>query len=168
MTKFKCAFVALVIGIAALPATASAIAVDVDLGTAASFAVLGGSTVTNTGSSVITGDLGVSPGTAVTGFPPGVLLGGLHSADAVAAQAQVDLGNAYNAAALQAPDANISGDLGALTKPPGVYRATSSIGLTGTLTLDAAGDPDAVWIFQIGTTQTTSTGSIMSLISGAQ
>ena len=124
-----------------------AIATAVPLGTAESFAVLGGQSVTNTGPTVVNGDLGVSPGTAISGFPPGLVNGAVHSADAVALQAQTDLTVAYNDAAGQAPDASIAGDLGGLTLLPGVYNASSSIGLTGTLTLDAqrvrrATDPD--------------------------
>src|SRR5690348_10287006 len=109
----------------------------VGLGTADSFAVLAGSTVTNTGPSTINGDLGVSPGTAVTGFPPGTVNGSTHAADAVAAQAQSDLTTAYNDAAGRTPPVALTspGDLGGLTLTPGVYRASSSINLTGTLTL---------------------------------
>ncbi len=142
----------------------------VGLGTADSFAVLAGSTVTNTGPSLITGNLGVSPGTAVTGFPPGLVLGATHQADAVAGQAQSDLTIAYNDAALRtSPAALVSpGDLGGLTLTPGLYNASSSIGLTGTLTLDAQGDPSAVFIFQVGTTLTTASASRVNLINGAQ
>lgn len=146
---------------------AHAIATAVPLGTADSFAVLAGQTVTNTGPSVVTGDLGVSPGTAITGFPPGTVNGAIHSADAVALQAQSDLTVAYNNAAGQAPDASIAGDLGGLTLTPGVYNASSSIGLTGTLTLDAQGDPNAVWIFQVGSTLTTASASRVLLVNGA-
>ncbi|MGI9083695.1 MAG: ice-binding family protein [Aeromicrobium sp.] len=147
---------------------AAAVATQVDLGTASSFSVLGGSTVTNTGSSVISGDLGVSPGTAVTGFPPGIVLGTIHENDAVAAQAQADLTTAYNNAAGQASDVTLaSAELGGLTLVPGVYTASSSAQLTGTLTLDAQGDPNAVFIFQIGSTLTTASNSSVLLINGA-
>ena len=100
---------------------------QVDLGTATSFAVLAGSTVTNTGPSLISGDLGVSPGTSVTGFPPGIVVNGtIHAADAVAAQAQADLTAAYVDAAGRAPDVNLTGqDLGGLTLTPGVYKFDS-------------------------------------------
>jgi hypothetical protein len=140
----------------------------VGLGSAGSFAVLAGSTVTNTGPSTINGDLGVSPGTAVTGFPPGTVNGSIHSADAVAAQAQSDLTTAYNDAASRKPAVSVSGDLGGLTLTPGVYKASSSIGLTGTLTLDGQGSSDAVFIFQVGSTLTTASGSHVRLINGAQ
>ena len=85
--------------IAVTPCAANALAVPVGLGTAANFAVLGGASVTNTGPTIVTGDLGTSPGSAVSGFPPGILIGALHVADAVAAQAQADLVTAYNDAA---------------------------------------------------------------------
>lgn len=145
-----------------------AIGTPVDLGTAGTYSVLGGQTVTNTGPSVLSGNVGVSPGTAITGFPPGVALGDTHSADAHALQAQSDLTIAYNDAAGQAPDESVSGDLGGLTLEPGVYNASSSIGLTGTLTLDAQGDPDAVFIFQVGSTLTTASASTVALLNDAQ
>ena len=132
------------------------------LGTAAGFGVLAGSTVTNTGPSVIEGNVGVSPGTAVVGFPPGVVMppSTIHSADAVAAQAQVDLTTAYDAIAGTPTLVDLTGtDLGGLTLTPGVYGFTSSAQLTGTLTLDALGDPDAVFLFKTGSTLTTASNS---------
>jgi hypothetical protein len=140
----------------------------VGLGTADSFAVLAGSTVTNTGPSTINGNLGVSPGTAVTGFPPGTVHGTIHAADAVAGQAQTDLTTAYNDAAARTPAATVSGDLGGRTLTVGVYKSASSLGLTGALTLDAQGNPNAVFIFQAGSTLTTASGSHVNLINGAQ
>ena len=140
----------------------------VGLGTTDSFAVLANSTVTNTGPSTVNGDLGVSPGTAVTGFPPGTVNGTIHAADAVAGQAQSDLTTAYNDAAGRTPPVSVSGDLGGLTLTPGVYKSASSLGLTGALTLNAQGDPNAVFIFQVGSTLTTASGSQMNLINGAQ
>lgn len=145
-----------------------AIGTPVDLGTVGTYSVLGGQTVTNTGPSVLSDNVGVSPGTAITGFPPGVALGDTHAADAHALQAQNDLTIAYNDAAGQAPDESISGDLGGLTLEPGVYNASSSIGLTGTVTLDAQGDPDAVFIFQVGSTLTTASASTVALLNDAQ
>ncbi len=94
-------------------------AVPVNLGTAANFAVLAGSTVTNTGPTVVTGDLGTSPGAAVTGFPPGIVVGAIHAADATAATAQIDLTAAYNNAAGQAPSAPIPTELGGTVVTPG-------------------------------------------------
>jgi hypothetical protein len=143
----------------------------VGLGTAASYAVLAGQTVTNTGPSVIDGDLGVSPGSAVTGFGPGVVVppGVIHTADAAAAQAQVDLTTAYNDAAGRSASADLTGqDLGGMTLTPGVYAFPSTTAaLTGALTLDAAGDPDAVFVFQIGSSLTTASGSSVLLIGDA-
>ena len=139
------------------------------LGTAANFAVLAGSTVTNTGPTALIGDLGVSPGTAITGFPPGSRdRGTIHAGDAVAAQAEVDLTTAYNVLAGEAVDQDLTGqDLGGHTLTPGVYHFSSSAQLTGTLTLDAQGDPNAVFVFQIGSTLTTASNSSVVLINGA-
>jgi uncharacterized repeat protein (TIGR01451 family) len=135
-----------------------------------SFAVLGGSTVTNTGPSVITGNLGVSPGTAVTGFPPGLVNGGtIHAADEVALQAQTDTTIAYNNLAGQACTLDLTGqDLGGKTLVPGVYCFSSSAQLTGVLTLNAGGNAAAVWVFQTGSTLTTASSSSVVLINGAQ
>ncbi len=138
------------------------------LGTAQSFAVLGASTVTNTGPTVINGDLGVSPGTAITGFPPGIVNGTTNAANAVAAQAQRDANTAYNSLASQACTTNLTGqDLGGLTLTAGVYCFSSSAQLTGTLTLDAQGNPNSVFIFKIGSTLTTASNSSVRLINGA-
>src|SRR5204862_3161397 len=130
-----------------------------------SFAVLGGSTVTNTGASVITGNVGVSPGSSITGFPPGTVAGGsIHAADATAAQAQTDLTTAYNTAAGTPCGVDLTGqNLGGLTLTPGVYCFTSSAGLTGTLTLNFQGNPNALFLFKIGSTLTTASGSSVLL-----
>lgn len=138
------------------------------LGSARSFAVLAGSTVTNTGPSVIAGDLGVSPGSAVTGFPPGIVSSGtIHAADAVAGAAQVSLTTAYNALAAQGCTQDLTGqDLGGKTLTPGVYCFSTSAQLTGVLTLDAQGNANAVFIFKIGSTLTTASGSSVLLING--
>jgi len=138
------------------------------LGTAQSFAVLGGSTVTNTGPTVITGaNLGVSPGSAITGFPPGIVTapGTIHKADAVAKQAQSDVTTAYNVLAGQACGKTLATELGGLTLPAGVYcQATSQ--LTGTLMLDAQGDPNAVFVFQVASTLITASNSSVLVING--
>jgi Ice-binding-like/Carboxypeptidase regulatory-like domain len=153
----------------AVPAPAMAVPPPVPLGTASTFAVLAGSTVTNTGSTAIDGDVGVSPGTAITGFPPGIVSGGImHSADASAALAQSSLTIAYNDAAHRPTTQDLTGqDLGGLTLTPGVYSFSSSAQLTGVLTLDAQGDPNAVFIFKIGTTLTTASNSSVNLLNGA-
>jgi uncharacterized repeat protein (TIGR01451 family) len=138
------------------------------LGTEQSFAVLGGSTVTNTGSSVITGHLGVSPGSAITGFPPGIVTGETHAADAVALQAQSDTTILYLDLASQPCTSDLTGqDLGGKTLVPGVYCATSGVQLTGALTLNAEGDPNAVWVFKAGSTLTTASNSSVLLTNGA-
>jgi hypothetical protein len=151
------------------PPSASAAAQSVPLGTAASFAVLAGSTVTNTGPTVVTGDLGLSPGTSVTGFPPGVVNGTVHAADNVAAQAKIDLDFAYNDAASRPTTATVPVELGGTSKTPGVYNSPAgTFGITGTLTLDAQGDPNAVFIFQAASTLITASASNVILINGAR
>jgi hypothetical protein len=143
---------------------AAAVAVNPPLGTAANFAVLGGSAVTNSGATLVTGDLGVSPGTSITGFPPGAVTGTTHSADPVAAQAQADVGTAYGFAAGETCDVNLTGqDLGGMTLPPGVYCFNTSAQLTGTLTLAAGADPNPKWLFQMGTTLTTGSNAAVVL-----
>lgn len=135
----------------------------VPLGSADSFAVLGGTTVTSTGTSSITGDLGVSPGSAITGFPPGVVSGIIHANDASAISAHADAQNAYNLLGLLGPTSDLTGqDLGQ-TLTPGIYKFDSSAALTGDLILDGPGD----FVFLIGTTLTTSSFSTVTLINGA-
>jgi hypothetical protein len=157
--------VCLSLGFAALLLGASPAMAEVSLGSAQSFAVLGASTVTNTGLTTVTGDLGVSPGTAITGFPPGLVIGGtIHAGDAVAAQAQSDAAVAYQALVSATCTTNLSGqDLGGLTLTPGVYCFNSSAQLTGTLMLVGEGP----FIFQIGSTLTTASGSAV-LVNGSQ
>jgi hypothetical protein len=160
--------VASLLALALLASTALAAQPPVGLGTADSYAVLAGQTVTNTGPSTINGDLGVTPGAAVTGFPPGTVNGTIHAADAVALQAQSDLTTAYNDAAGRTPPALVSADLSGLTLTAGVYKAPGALGLTGALTLDAQGDPNAVFIFQAASTLITASASQVNLINGAQ
>ena len=154
-------------GLAALLGDSAILWAQATLGTAQSFAVLGGSTVTNTGPSVLTGDLGVSPGAAITGFPPGTATGTTHAADAVALQAQNDTTTQYNALASAACTADLTGqDLGGMTLTPGVYCFSSSAQLTGTLTLNAQGNANASFIFKTGSTLTTAAASSVAMING--
>ena len=142
------------------------------LGTAENFAVLGASTVTNTGASIVTGSVGVSPGSAITGFPPGIIINGaLHAADGAATAAHADFATAYTAfAGLASPPANnLTGtDLGGLTLTPGVYRFDTAATSNGMLTFDAQGDPTARFVVQIGTSLITSGSSSVALINGAE
>jgi hypothetical protein len=130
------------------------------------FAVLAGSTVTNTGATIINGDLGLSPGSVVGGFPPGTMNGTIHIADAAAIQAKIDLTNAYVDAAGQ-PATPLAVELGGTTQTPGVY-SSDTFSITGILTLDAGGDSDAIFIFQAGSTLDTAVSSTVSLINGAK
>jgi hypothetical protein len=151
------------------PVGASAATVPVSLGTAANYAVLAASTVTNTGPTTINGDLGLSPGTAITGFPPGQVNGTIDAADRAALQAQNDLTAAYAAAAAARATATIPVELGGTTVTPGVYGSPAgTFGITGTLTLDAQGDPNAIFIFQAASTLITASASSVNLINGAQ
>jgi hypothetical protein len=139
------------------------------LGSAQGFAVLGASTVTNAGPTVITGDLGVSPGTAITGFPPGTVSGGtIHAGDAAATAAQAAAHTAYANLVAQPCGSNLTGKTlgtspGAVTLSPGVYCFNSSAQLTGTLTLNGSG----VYVFKMGTTLTTASNSSVVLAKGA-
>ena len=145
----------------------------VNLGTTASYAVLAGTTITNTGTTVINGDaggdVGVSPGTALTGQSSMTISGAVHLADAHALQAQIDLVTAYDDAAGRLPTTLIATELGGQTLLPGVYYSTSgSFQITGTLTLDAQGDPDAVFIFLMTSTLVTAANSNINPINGAR
>lgn len=133
-------------------------------------AVLAGSSVTNTGATNITGDLGLSPGTSVGGFPPGILVGTLRINDAIATQAKLDLTAAYNDAAGRTSTSivTLSGNIGGLTLTPGLYKSTSSLAISsGDLTFDAKGNADAVFIIQIASTLTTTSGRKVILAGSA-
>jgi hypothetical protein len=163
------AIVGLVVVSSMVAIQASYAALSVSLGTASSFAVLGSSTVTSTGSSVVTGDLGLSPGTSVTGFPPATLTGALYVANASALQAKNDLSTAYSALSGEPSTAVIGAELGGTTKTPGVYDSSSgAFSITGTLTLDAQGDTSAVFVFRTNNTLTTAGASNVVLANGAQ
>src|ERR1700674_5614071 len=150
-------------------AQAPAALAPIDLGSAGSFAVLGASTVTNTGPSIINGDLGVWPGTAyVPGTPSATVNGTIHAGDVAANQAQASLTIAYNDAAGRTVGViGVAGDLGGQTLAPGLYKSTSTLAITGDLTLNANGDPNAVFIFQIGSALNVATGGRVVLTGGA-
>jgi hypothetical protein len=154
--------IALIATFVAMTSTASA---QVSLGSAQSYGVLGSTTVTNTGPTVVTGNVGLSPGTSVTGFPPGtVVSGAIHAADGNASLARTDATAAYNAAAGLPCTADLTGqDLGGLILTPGVYCFSTSAQLTGPLTLNFQGSPNALFVFKIGSTLTTASGSSVLL-----
>jgi hypothetical protein len=169
-TYLRRAGIAFVMAIAFAVIPAVAQAAPVNLATVNPFVVLGGTTVTNTKASVLNGDLGVAPGTALTGFDVAVVNGATHANDGVAKTAQADLTTAYNVAAEQP----VSGgndlsntDLGERTLTPGAYGFTSSAQLTGALTLDAKGDPNAQFVFEIAEGLTTAPASSVVLVNGA-
>ncbi len=148
----------------------TALAPPATLGTAGTFSILGGSTVTNTGATTtITGSVGVSPGNSIIGLPAGQpTLGTIHAGDPTAANAQTDLTTAYNDLAGRPCGTNMTSlDLGGRTLAPGVYCFNSSAQLTGTVTLDGQGNANSVFVIQIGSTLTTASNAAVSLIGGA-
>ena len=142
----------------------------VPLAGASSFAVLAGSSVTSTNATTITGDLGLSPGTSVGGFPPGILTGTQHVNDNTAIQAKLDLTAAYNDAKGRSSTdiVTLSGNIGGLTLTPGLYKSTSSLAISsGDLTFDAKGTASSVFIIQIASALTTTSGRKVILSGGA-
>jgi hypothetical protein len=153
-------------GFATAIVTASASPV---LGSAVTYGILAGSTVTCVTGGTINADVGVSPGSTTTGFPPCVITGNTNLANAAAAQAQLDLTTAYNYLAGRPCGTVVTpADLGGRTLAPGIYCTASSMAVTGTVTLDGQGNANAVWVFQMGSTLTTGTTANIALIGGAQ
>jgi type VI secretion system secreted protein VgrG len=153
------------LGFTSLPASA---ATAINLGSATPYAVVAGTTITNTGSSVISGDIGLSPGTSITGFPPGTVSGTTDAADALSLAAQTSSTAAYGVAASSTPFTTVAGGTLGGTLAPGVYQSASALALNGPVTLNGGGNPDAVFIFQTGSTLTTASGSAVVLENGAQ
>jgi hypothetical protein len=149
-------------------AGSAATGTSVGLGTAGSFVVLAGAGVTNTGPTTLDGDIGTYPTTSESGVGSLTITGTNHAGDAVTQQAKSDLVTAYDTTAGEGPTSPISADLGGQTLTPGVYNSASSLGLTGNLTLDGGGDPNAVFVFQAGSTLTTASASSVTLENGAQ
>lgn len=173
MTHFRPIRLFTAVALAGALAFSSTIALAAEqptMGTAANYAVMGATAITNTGPTVINGNMAISPGgpSSVTGFPPGVVTGEVDAANADAVLAHTDLVGAYNDAAAETTTVNLTGtDLGGLTLTPGTYTFDSSAQLTGTLTLDGGNDTNATFIFQIGSTLTTASNSTVALINGA-
>jgi len=167
-SDLRAVIIGLTLAVMFLRHDASAVQAPVGLGSAASFGVLAGTTVTTIPTTTINGDLGVNSGNTVTGSP--ILNGTLHLGDPTAAQAQLDLTVAYNDAAGRTLGAiTVAGNLGGQTLAPGLYTSASSLEISsGDLTLDALGDAAAVWIFQMGSTLTTTSGRKVILSGGAQ
>jgi hypothetical protein len=161
-----CAAALIVFGL--LATFRSAAASLIPLGAAEDVAVLGASTVTNAGPTIVTGNVALSPGVSVTGFPPGTIIdGAIHIGDALATQAHADAATAYAQVAGETLTADLSGqNLGGMILTPGVYHFATAAQLSGTLTLDTGGDPNAAFHFQIGTTLTTDPASMITLLNG--
>ena len=143
---------------------------SVVLGSTATLAVLAGASITSTGATTVTGDMGLSPGSSIGGFPPGILNGTQHINNAASDQAKLDLTTAYNdlAGRTSTDIVTLSGNIGGLTLTPGLYKSTSSLAISsGDLTFDAKGNADAIFIIQIATTLTTTSGRKVILSGGA-
>jgi hypothetical protein len=172
VTTFRLAALALSAGLLLVGLTAAggagAAVSAVPLGATGSFSVLAGAGITNTGPTRVSGDIGTFPTTSISGLGSLSVGGTNHGGDAVAQKAKNDLVTAYNTAAGQGPTNPIAGDLAGLTLVAGVYNSASSIGLSGALTLNAQGNPNAVFVFQAGSSLTTASGSHILLTGGAQ
>jgi len=157
-------------GVAVLAPAVSADAAQtpVGLGTVGSFAVIAGSGITNTGPTTVNGDVGTFPTPAESGTASMTITGTNHDADAVTQGAKNDLVTAYNTAAGESPRTAVPADLGGQTLNPGTYNSASSMGLTGTVTLNGGGNPNALFVFQAGSTLITASTSSVNLINGAQ
>lgn len=143
----------------------------VELGGASNLAILAGSAITNTGATSVTGNMALSPGSSIGGFPPGILVGVIHINDEIATQAKLDLTAAYNDAAGRTTTdmVTLSGNIGGLTLTPGLYKSTSSLAISsGNLTFDAKGNVDAVFIIQIASSFTVTSGRQVFLDGGAK
>jgi hypothetical protein len=149
-------------------ASSAAASTAIPLGTDTSFSVLAGAGITNTGPTTVGGDIGTFPTTSITGLGSMTVGGTNHAGDAVTQQAKTDLVTAYNVAAGEGPAGAVAADLGGRTLAPGVYGSASSLGLTGTVTLDAGGDPNAMFVFKVGSAFTSASGSSVALVNGAQ
>ncbi len=161
---------AILAGVAVLAPAVSADAAQtpVGLGTAGSFAILAGSGITNTNATTVTGDVGTFPTTSESGTASMTITGTNHAGDAVTQGAKNDLVTGYNTAAGESPQTAVAADLGGQTLNPGTYNSASSLGLTGSLTLNGGGNPNALFVFQAGSTLTTASASSVNLINGAQ
>jgi hypothetical protein len=159
-------------GLAVANTASAAIVPTVPLATSANYSVLAGQTITNTGPSVLNNSAGLSPGTSITGFPPGIVTPPaiIDATSPAAAQAQLDLTAAYLDAAGRPLNATTTAELGGLTLVGGVYAGPSKspLSLNGTLVLDGEGNPNSVFIFQTDSTLITGSASTVSLINGAQ
>lgn len=143
----------------------------VELAGAFDVAILAGSAISNIGATSVTGDMALSPGSSIGGFPPGVLVGDIHINDGIATQAKLDLTAAYNDAAGRTSTdiVTLSGNIGGLTLTPGLYKSTSSLAISsGDLTFDAKGNANAVFIIQIASSLTTTSGRQIILAGGAK
>ena len=157
-----------ILALVTIGGSASGAPTQIGLGNATSYAVLAGTGTTNTGPTTVTGDMGTFPTTTMVGMSSITLHGTNQAGNGQTQLAKNSLVTAYNSAAGQGPQSAIAADLGGRTLVSGVYNSASSIGLTGVLTLDAQGDPRAVFVFQAGSTLTTASGSSVRLINGAQ